>query len=230
MLAQIVFERRPSQARMRRTLPVLNQAADALDMVEIPIPCDVPWNGMPGDERVRHCGQCKQNVYNVSELTREEANRLLRARACLRIYRRPDNTVVTSDCRERLRAARKRGLLIFAGTLLIVLWAQICAQFVGLMGLRRLVGGRATMGEPVARPMPGQVAPPVVPPPSFDPRNSVMGVHVLPGPQHTAGKPVPPILGGIAPPRPPKRHPILGRRAPDSAEKMGQIMTRGLED
>ena len=40
--------------------------------------------------------QCKQNVYNVSELTRAEANRLLRARACVRIYRRPDNTVVTA--------------------------------------------------------------------------------------------------------------------------------------
>src|SRR5580765_4460243 len=131
---------------MRRSLPVLNHAADALDMVEIPIPCEVPWDGMPGDERVRHCGQCRQNVYNVSELTRAEASRLLRARVCLRIYRRPDNTVITSDCRERLRAARKRGLLIFAGTLLIVLWAQICAQFVGLMGLKKLIGGGATMG------------------------------------------------------------------------------------
>ena len=67
---------------------------------------------------------------------------------CLRIYRRPDNTVITSDCRARLRAARKRGLLVFAGALLVVLWAQICAQFVGLMGLKRLIGGGATMGEP----------------------------------------------------------------------------------
>jgi len=181
---------------MRLSLPVLNHTPDALDMVEIPIPCEVPWDGMPGDERVRHCGQCKQNVYNLSELTRVEANQLLRARACVRIYRRPDNTVITSDCRERLRAARKRGLLIFVGTLLIVLWAQICAQFVGLMGLKKLIGGGATMGEPV-RPMPGQVVVPVVPAPSGP--DSVMGVYVPPGPRmgaeparppkHTAGKP-----------------------------------------
>src|SRR5215471_11247522 len=124
MLAQIVFAQCPSQGGMRRSLPVLNHTPDPLDLVEIPIPCEVPWEGMPGDEQVRHCGQCKQNVYNISALTRPEANRLLRQRACLRIYRRPDNTVITSDCRERLRAARKRGLLIFAGTLLIVLWAQ----------------------------------------------------------------------------------------------------------
>ena len=44
--------------------------------------------------------------------------------------------MITSDCRARLRAARKRGLLVFAGALLVVLWAQICAQFVGMMGLR----------------------------------------------------------------------------------------------
>ena len=77
------------------------------------------------------------------------------ARACLRIYRRPDNTVITSDCRARLRAARKRGLLVFAGALLVVLWAQICAQFVGMMGLKRLlVAGGATMGAPVPVAMP----------------------------------------------------------------------------
>src|SRR5262245_9558298 len=109
---------------MPRHLPVMN-APDALDLVQIPIPCEVPWDSMPGDEQVRHCGQCKQNVYNVAELTRPEAMRLLRARACLRIYRRPDNTVITADCRERLRAARKRGLWVFAGALLVVLWAQI---------------------------------------------------------------------------------------------------------
>jgi len=210
MLAQIVFQRRPSQARMRRSLPVLNQAPDALDMVEIPIPCDVPWEGMPGDERVRHCGQCKQNVYNVSELTRVEAHRLLRARACLRIYRRPDNTVITSDCRERLRAARKRGLLVFAGALLIVLWAQICAQFVGLMGLRRLVGGgRATMGEPVAIPVPGQVArPPIAPRPLTGPPP------VPAGP--LSGKP------SSSRPRTPYHH--MGKAAPAPKATMGEIL------
>lgn len=146
---------------MRRSLPVLNDGRDALDLIEIAIPCQVPWDSMPGDELVRHCGTCKQNVYNVSSYTRVEAMSLLRARACLRVYRRPDNTVVTSDCRARLRAARKRGLLIFAGALVVVLWAQICAQFVGLMGLRRVVGNRRTpttsLSAPI--PVPGQVAP-----------------------------------------------------------------------
>ncbi|HXU05434.1 MAG TPA: hypothetical protein VN903_30960 [Polyangia bacterium] len=199
---------------MRRSLPVINDklGSDALDLVEIPIPCQVPWDSMPGDEQVRHCGQCKQNVYNVSSLTRAEAIRLLSARACLRIYRRPDNTVLTSDCRERLRVARKKGLWVFAGTLLIVLWAQICAQFVGLMGLKRLVGaGEHTMGAPVPIAVPGQIAPP--PPPVIE-----MGT-----------PPEPPLMGEIAPvkgrisvPKPPK-HRLMGKPAMPSSEKMGKI-------
>jgi hypothetical protein len=200
---------------MRRSLPVLNNAPDALDLVEIPIPCEVPWDSMPGDEQVRHCGQCKQNVYNVSSLTRAEAMQLMRSRACLRIYRRPDNTVITSDCRARLRAARKRGLWVFAGALLVVLWAQICAQLVGLMGLRRLIGGGATMGEPA--PMPGQVvdvplmgAPPPLPPPALP---------VIPESVPIMGEIAPPP----APPKPPKPR-LMGKpSAPPSDRVMGRI-------
>jgi hypothetical protein len=199
---------------MRRSLPVINRAPDALDLIEIAIPCEVPWSSMPGDEQVRHCGQCKQNVYNVSAFTRVEALRLLSGRACLRIYRRPDNTVITSDCRERLRAARKRGLLVFAGVALVILWAQICAQFVGMMGLKRLLGGRqATMGEAV--PVPGMVALPVAPPP--------------PPPPPTMG--LPPIESDVMGPPPPPRpkHHRMGKPKTPPVEKMGKIVIRGLE-
>ena len=204
---------------MRRSLPVLNEKAapDALDLVEIPIPCEVPWDGMPGDEQVRHCGQCKQNVYNVAAFTRAEAMQLLRSRACLRIYRRPDSTVITSDCRARLRAARKRGLLVFAGALLVVMWAQICAQFVGMMGLKRLIGGGATMGEPAPIAMPGQIAPMMGAPP---PPPIVMGEAPRRTPEtHDLGKP-------SAPPKPR----LMGRGKPPPAHKMGKIVVRGLED
>jgi hypothetical protein len=193
---------------MRRSFPVIGNRPDPLDQIQIPIPCEVPWDSMPGDEQVRHCGQCKQNVYNVAALTRAEATRLLGARACLRIYRRPDNTVITSDCRERLRAARKKGLLIFAGTLLIVLWAQICAQFVGLVGLKRLFGhGGHTMGAPVAAP--GLIPAPLVPPPT-------MGVP-------------PPVMGEPPPvPAPPKQR-THGRvvRHPDHMELKGKVAIMG---
>ena len=137
---------------------------DALDCIEIPIPCKASWDDMVGDERVRHCGDCRQNVYNIAAFSRREATRLLQERSgrvCLRIFRRPDGTVITDDCRARLRAARKRGLLIFAGTLLVVAWAQICAQFVGLRNLRRVMSPSPTTGVTA---VPAEVKPvPVLP-------------------------------------------------------------------
>jgi hypothetical protein len=177
---------------MRHSLPVIANDRDIVDRIDIPLPCHVPWANMTGDDRVRFCGDCRQNVYNVAMFTRAEATRLLNdssGRVCLRIFRRPDGTVVTDDCRARLRAARKRGLLIFAGTLVVVFWAQICAQFVGLMGLRRVMSSGGTMGDVVTMPMAGA---PVLPPAPAP----------VPVPVPMMGEPVPAVelTGEVAPP------------------------------
>jgi hypothetical protein len=148
-----------------RHLPVIADGRDIVDRIEIPVPCTVPWDSMRGDEAVRHCGECKQNVYNLASFTRAEAVQLLTERSgrvCLRIFRRPDGTVLTSDCRARLRAARRRGLLAFAGVALVILWAQICAQIVGWMGLRAFLRG-PTHGGPVPAPITEIAPPPLVP-------------------------------------------------------------------
>ncbi len=187
---------------MRHSLPVISNDRDVLDRIEIPLPCHVPWANMTGDDRVRFCGDCRQKVYNVASFTRAEATRLLNdssGRVCLRIFRRPDGTVITDDCRARLRAARKRGLLIFAGTLVVVFWAQICAQFVGLVGLRRVLISGGTQGEaPMTMPMAGAVAPMPAPPPPVE-----MGKPPAP--------PVPAVLIGEAAAPPPAR--LMGRVA-----------------
>ena len=198
---------------MRHSLPVLSNEPDVVDRIEIPIPCHVSWADMTGDDRVRHCGSCRQNVYNIASFTRAEATRLLNdatGRVCLRIFRRPDGTVITNDCRARLRAARKRGLLIFAGALVVVLWAQICAQFVGLMGLKRLVGaGEHTMGAPVPIAVPGQIAPPPVIEMGAPPEPPLMGE-------------IAPVKGRISVPKPPK-HRLMGKPAMPSSEKRGGL-------
>jgi len=149
---------------------------DALDCIEIPIPCKASWDAMFGDDRVRHCGDCRQDVYNIAAFSRREAMQLVQERSgrvCLRIFRRPDGTVITDDCRTRLRAARKRGLLIFAGTLVVVAWAQL----IGLMSLRRVMSPSTTTAEPAtvsaatAKPVP--IVPPMAtmgaPPPPREP-------------------------------------------------------------
>ena len=140
-------------------LPVLQPEPDTLDDLTIATPCEVPWESLAGDDRVRHCGRCRQNVYNVESFERAEALQLIQAREgrlCLRLYRRADGTLVTADCWSRLRAARRRGLVAFAAALVVVAWAQLWAVAVGLYGLRRVAGGGRTMGDvaPVTAPQP----------------------------------------------------------------------------
>ena len=83
-------------------------------------PCDVPWSAMDGDDRVRHCGQCDRQVYNIARLSAEEVVALLQASdrpPCLQLWRRADGTVLTADCpigQRRLRARRRQRLLVAA--------------------------------------------------------------------------------------------------------------------
>jgi hypothetical protein len=36
-------------------------------------PCDARWDEMVGDDRVRHCGSCARDVYDVSAMCEREA-------------------------------------------------------------------------------------------------------------------------------------------------------------
>ena len=51
--------------------------ASLLDNIEIAKPCPVSWDSMSGDERIRFCGDCKKHVYNISEMSKKEAERLI---------------------------------------------------------------------------------------------------------------------------------------------------------
>jgi hypothetical protein len=133
-------------------LPLFRPELDPVDRIEIPTPCSVPWDSMHGDQRVRHCGSCRKNVYNVAELTRAQALELIASRepVCLRIYRRADGTVVTNDCWSRLRAARRRWMWAFVAMLANIRWVRLVAMFVGIAGLWRLVHRPATGTAAVA--------------------------------------------------------------------------------
>ena len=72
-----------------------------LNNIKIASPCSADWNAMIGDERKRYCGDCKLNVYNLSGMTRIEAENLLlnsEGKLCVRFYRRADGSVLTKDC------------------------------------------------------------------------------------------------------------------------------------
>ena len=81
-----------------------------LDSIDVAAPCSAAWDSMTGDDRARFCQDCSKNVYNLSDMTRKEAEALVRengeGRLCIRFYRRADGTVLTDNCPVGLRAMR----------------------------------------------------------------------------------------------------------------------------
>ena len=47
-----------------------------LNNVRVASPCSANWDEMYGTDRKRLCSQCDMNVYNLSAMTREEAESL----------------------------------------------------------------------------------------------------------------------------------------------------------
>jgi len=92
-----------------------------LDNIRVAAPCTADWAKMTGDERVRACGDCDQNVYNLSGMTREEAEALIlekEGQLCVRYYRRADGTILFADCAIGVRRRRRRRVIAGAAALL----------------------------------------------------------------------------------------------------------------
>src|SRR5438309_12920 len=89
----------------------MSKRISPLDHVRVAAPCSVGWDNMIGDERVRFCGQCNLNVYNLSGMTKRDAEHLIaqaEGRLCIRYYRRADGTILTKNCPVGLRALKRR--------------------------------------------------------------------------------------------------------------------------
>ena len=88
-----------------------------LENVVVAAPCKASWSNMKGDERARHCAKCDQTVYDLSALTRDQAESLIREKngsLCARYYKRADGTILTKDCAVGARR-RRRTLAVVAG-------------------------------------------------------------------------------------------------------------------
>jgi hypothetical protein len=119
----------------------MNEYTNPLDRVQIAAPCYADWNQMIGDERKRHCSECKLNVYNLSAMTEREAENFLinaEGRVCLRIFRRADGTVLTQNCPVGWQAIKKR-----ASRTVTAAFGLIVGFFGGVFGLESLKALRA---------------------------------------------------------------------------------------
>jgi TonB family protein len=121
-----------------------------LSRIEIANPCHADWESMTGDERQRACQLCNLNVYNISTMTKGEAESFLRermpqGRACVRLFRRRDGTIITDNCPLGLRAARDAARRIKHR---VAAAASLLLAFLpGLPGLSQNTGTNKTMGK-----------------------------------------------------------------------------------
>lgn len=83
-----------------------------LASLKIAAPCNADWESMVGTERERFCSSCALNVYNISSMSRLEAEQFLAERAgskvCVQFFRRKDGTILSDNCPKGLRAVRDR--------------------------------------------------------------------------------------------------------------------------
>ena len=154
--------------------------------LKVASPCPAEWNAMTGNSRVRFCGQCQLNVYNLSGMSQTEAEQLLtqsEGRLCVRYYQRADGTVLTQNCPVGGRAARQRGSR----------WAT--AAFASLLSFVSGVGLVSGLRE---KPEPQRLMGAMVAPPEREP--TIMGDVATP---EIMGKvaPVRPIMGMPLPPK-----------------------------
>lgn len=151
-----------------------------LNNIKIASPCPADWDQMYGDDRKRFCGECKLNVYNLSGMTRDEAERLVtnaEGRLCVRYYQRADGSVITQDCPVGWAKVKQR-TKVYATAVA----SLIVALFTGVLFVSLFSNQWTTIGElriPFATPSPtpirtmGMIATP--PPGSNTNTHQVMG-------------------------------------------------------
>jgi hypothetical protein len=150
----------------------MSKRTSPLDSVTVAAPCEASWESMIGDERVRFCGLCNLNVYNLSAMNRQDAERLIseaEGRLCIRYYRRTDGTILTRNCPVGLRALKRRlsriacafasAVISFcAGLLAVAGWRERPQAFVAAPRVTIKVDGDL----PQTRPMMGTYPAPTV--------------------------------------------------------------------
>jgi len=130
----------------RAKLPVL-------DNLRVATPCPAAWDAMIGDDRTRHCVECKKNVYNLSDMTRAEAEALIQEKEgqlCVRYFQRADGTILLNDCGVGIKRRNRRRKLAAVGVAASLAGASVGVQL-GRQAARSYLGSVRMADKPVAR-------------------------------------------------------------------------------
>jgi hypothetical protein len=128
--------------------------------LRIASPCSAKWEEMKGTDWMRHCTECNLNVYNFSEMTWKEVERLVasrQGRLCARFYRRADGTMLTQDCPKGLRAVVRR-VSRWAGAALSAITVISSAEAQPRSWSEHIERAQAESGEAVGSPIQGEAS------------------------------------------------------------------------
>ena len=163
-----------------------------LNNIRIASPCLADWNEMYGDGRKRFCGDCKLNVYNLSGMTKDEAEALImnaEGRLCVRFYKRADGSVITADCPVGWAKVKQRTKLYATAVASLLM-----ALFTGVLFVSFFTKQKPLMGDlriPVTTPTPEQHTMGAIAAP---PRNTNTNTAYVPNINY--------VLGNVATPTP----------------------------
>ncbi|NJM53994.1 MAG: hypothetical protein HC846_11765 [Blastocatellia bacterium] len=176
----------------------MNKFTNPLNNIKIASPCSADWNEMIGNDQKRFCGSCQKNVYNLSEMTKDEAENLLidsEGRLCVRFYKRADGTILTQDCPVGWAAFKRRVSKTAAA------FASLIFGVIGGLGVNALFNKSEEselMGAVAYQPTPKKKSPKPKPSPTFD--GATMGAPVQINPTPTPKEN--PIMGEMIAPIP----------------------------
>lgn len=127
----------------------MSRQITSLDRIHIESPCEADWDAMKGNEQVRFCEHCRRSVHNLSEMTRQEALRLVRnsrGRLCVRYVRRPEEADKSSALPVELYRLTRRASHLAAGafTAVLSLAATAAAQSPSASGDSEVASVEAT--------------------------------------------------------------------------------------
>lgn len=155
----------------RRSIP--------LQTISVAAPCTANWGKMIGNDQMRFCQECKLNVYNLSAMTQNQAEDLIRkteGKLCVRYFRRADGTILTQNCPVGLEALKKKAAR-FATAIISAL-----LSFITGFGLFSYVTGKKASPTPIIGTMaalPPTTAPSIIEPVT-EPGNYIKGEMVIP--------------------------------------------------
>ncbi len=113
-------------------------ASELLRRITVPTPCPMDWNLMRGDDRMRFCDSCSKHVYNLSAMTASQIGELIRDQEgnsfCGRFYKRPDGSLVTSECPQTEPPRTRRRLQLRLSSIM-----SLVAMMATMLGFIKMV-------------------------------------------------------------------------------------------